>query len=104
MNRLRSCATCNAHILTNDGASRDVYCPKHQPPSCDEWEATVIPGSTVFLQPVVAWRGLSRSLNVVLARDGDVLTVQVVGIPESRQDVRITQCAARDVTPRRGML
>jgi hypothetical protein len=102
--KLRCCATCSAHILTNDGVSQSVYCAEHQPRSFDEWAATVKPDDRVYLQPVMAWRGLSRSENLVLERDGDLLTVQIIGIPESRQQVRITQCAERDMTPRRGML
>src|ERR1044071_427568 len=101
---LRSCSFCGAHILTNDGLSQKVYCSGHQPRSFDDWAATVKAGSTVYLQPIVAWRGLSRSANQVLVRDGDVLTVQIVGIPDSRQQVRITQCGERDLTPRRGQL
>ena len=45
--KLRCCATCSAHILTNDGVSQYVFCQRHQPRSFEEWAATVGPDGLV---------------------------------------------------------
>lgn len=79
-----------------------MYCPtcqrKHVTPF-DEWAASVGPGSHVYLQPYAAWRGLSHSQYLVLARDGDALTVQVLGVPQSRMTVEICHAGQHDLTP-----
>ncbi len=80
-----------------------AYCARCQParPPFAEWAASLTCNSTVFLQPYAAWRGLSHSTYLVLDRDGDTLTVQMIGIPASRMQVDVAQCADHDVTPRR---
>ena len=103
-NFLRSCAGCSAHLLTNDPSSQMIFCkkcrPKHVKPF-DEWAAGLERGSEVFVQPYAAWRGLSRSRNIVIERDGDDVTVQILGMPQSRQVVRIAHLGQHDLTPRR---
>lgn len=100
-NTLRVCGSCSAWLLTADAHTPTVHCNKcraKQTPH-DAWEAALKPGDRVFLYPYAAWRGLSRSEYLVIARDGDDLTVQVLGIPESRMPVHISACAQQDVTP-----
>jgi hypothetical protein len=84
---LRSCSGYSAHLLSNDPTSDKVWCktcrPKHVRPF-DAWAAGLKRGDRVYLQPYAAWRGLSHSDYVVIDREGDTLTVQVIGIPESR--------------------
>ncbi len=103
-NTLRSCAGCSGHLIVADPTSEYVWCvtckPLHVKPF-DEWAASITVGSRVYVQPVVAWRGLSRSEYVVTARDGDTITAQVLGIPESSITVHIGQCGQHDLTPRR---
>lgn len=102
-NYLRSCAGCSAHLLSNDPTSQSVFCkvcrPKYVKPF-GAWAAGLKKGDRVYVQPYAAWRGLSRSENVVIARDGDDITVQIIGLPESRQVVRIAHLGQRDLTPR----
>lgn len=102
-NSLRSCAGCAGHLLTNDTRSQSVFCarcrPKYVTPFA-EWAAALKPGDRVYVQPYAAWRGLSRSEYVIIARDGDRLTMQVLGIPESLQ-ILIAHCGQHDLTPRR---
>jgi hypothetical protein len=103
-NLLRSCAGCSAHLLTNDGATQSLFCakckPKHVTPF-EKWAANVSAGDTVYVQPYAAWRGLSHSQYLVVGRDGNTLTVQVLGITESRMKVHIADCGEHDLTPRR---
>lgn len=103
MNFLRNCGGCSGHILTNDPASQTVYCRRcqsvHVQPF-DAWSAGIRVGSTVYVQPYAAWRGLSGSRYLVIDRDGDELTIQVLGIPESRMKTHINHTAQHDVTPR----
>lgn len=103
-NFLRSCGGCSAHILCNDPSSQTVYCNKCKPKYVkpfDEWAAGLKPGDEVFVQPYAAWRRLSFSRNIVIARDGDDITVQIIGMPESRQVVNVAHLGQRDLTPRR---
>lgn len=103
-NLLRSCSGCSAHLLTNDGASQHLFCktckPKHVTPF-DEWAAGLKPGDEVYVQPYAAWRGLSHSRYLVVGREGSTLTVQVLGVPESRMQVHVADCGQHDLTPRR---
>lgn len=102
-NFLRSCAGCSAHLLCNDPTSQVVFCktcrPKYVKPF-DEWAASLTKGSEVFVQPYCAWRGLSFSRNIVIDRDGDDITVQIIGMPESRQVVNVAHLGQHDLTPR----
>lgn len=102
-NSLRSCAGCSAHVLTNDTTSEMTWCakckPKHVAP-WDEWQASVQVGSRVYLQPYSAFRGLSHSVYLVTARDGDMLTVQILGWPESSLQVHVNHTGQHDLTPR----
>ena len=104
-NYLRSCAHCSAHILTNDPTSQMVFCPKCRPicvKPFDEWAASLAKGSRgVYVQPYNAWRGLSHSENIVIARDGDLIAIQIIGLPESLQAVHVNHLAQYDATPRR---
>jgi len=101
---LRSCSGCAAHLVTGDGATEMLFCkkcrPKHVTPF-DEWAAGIEAGSTVYVQPYAAWRNLSHSRYLVVERNNSQLTVQVLGIPESRQVVSIYDCGQHDLTPRR---
>lgn len=101
---LRACSRCAAHILTNDPTSSHVYCPTcaAEQPTWEEWSAAIGPGSRCYVQPAAAWRGNSRSEHTVVARDGDTVTVQIIGLPESRRLVTITSLCPHDVTPRTG--
>ncbi len=100
----RACSGCNTDLAVYDWTSENVWCntclPKHVQPF-DVWAAGIAAGSRVYLQPAVAWRGLSHSEYLVTARDGDVLTVQLTGMPESSMTVDIGQCGQHDLTPRR---
>lgn len=99
---LRSCGGCSAHIVGADPSTQAVYCPTCQPKHVmpfDAWAASVKPDSLVYLQPYAAWRGLSHSQYLVIARDGDTLTVQVLGVPESRMTVDIRHTGQHDLTP-----
>lgn len=101
---LRSCSGCSAHLACNDPTSQNVWCgtckPKHVKPF-DAWAAGLKPGDRVYVQPYAAWRGLSHSEYLITARDGDTLTVQVLGIPESSMTVAVHHCGQHDLTPRR---
>jgi hypothetical protein len=102
-NLLRSCGGCSAFLLTNDPSSQTVWCKKCKPKYVapfDDWAARLSKGDRVFVQPYTAWRGLSRSENVVIDRDGDNITVQIIGIPESRQVVHVTDLGQHNLTPR----
>ena len=104
-NYLRSCAGCSAHLITNDPTRQMVYCkrcaPTHVKPF-QEWADGLTAGDRgVYVQPYAAWRGLSHSENLVIDRDGDLLTVQIIGLPESRQQVHVNHCGQSDLTPRR---
>ena len=103
-NFLRSCSGCSAHLLTNDPTSEYVWCrtckPKYVKPF-DEWVAALAPGDWVFVQPYAAWRGLSHSEHVIIARDGDDLILQIIGLPESRITTSVNHCGQHDLTPRR---
>lgn len=104
MNLLRSCAGCSAHILTNDGTSEYAWCPKCRPKHVtpfDQWAAALKVGDLVHVQPYAAWRGLSHSKYLIVERNGDDLTVQVLGLPESRGVVNVVHCGQHDLTPRR---
>lgn len=100
---LRSCAGCSAHLLSNDPTSERVWCPKcaraHIQPF-EEWAAGLKPGDAVYVQPYVAWRGLSRSRYLIKEREGDEVALQLIGIPESQIKTTIHQLAQHDVTPR----
>jgi hypothetical protein len=100
---LRSCGGCAVDLLAEDPTTRTVYCkrckPKHIKPF-DEWAASVQPGRLVYLKPYAAWQGLSRSQYLVVERDGDTLTVQVLGLPESRMTVNIRHTGQHDMTRR----
>lgn len=102
-NKLRSCAGCSAHLLTNDGRSEYVWCPKCHPKHntpFEEWAAALKVGDRVYVQPYVAFRGLSRSEYLIIERDGDRLTLQVLGWPEARIETTTAQCGQHDLTPR----
>jgi hypothetical protein len=101
---LRSCSACAAHILTTDPTSSHVYCPdcKAQRPTGEQWCAALTPGDRCYVQPTAAWHGLSRSEHVIVARDGNTVTVQIIGLPESRRPVAVTDLCPHDVTPRTG--
>jgi hypothetical protein len=103
---LRSCAGCSAHILTNDGRSEYAWCKKcrarHVKPF-DEWATEIKVGDCIYVQPYAAWHGLSHSRYLVVGREGDQLTVQVLGIPESRTTVHINHTGQHDLTPRRSV-
>jgi hypothetical protein len=100
----RGCSGCNTSVSSYDGTSENVWCatcrPKYVQPF-DQWAAEIGPKSRVYVQPSVAWRGLSRSEYLVTARDGDRVTVQLIGVPESSITVHIGQCGQHDMTPRR---
>jgi hypothetical protein len=101
-NSLRSCGGCNAHILTNDTTSPTTFCnrckPKHVKPF-DEWAAGLKAGDRVYLQPYESGI-LSHSQWLVLGRDGDVLAVQVLGMPSTRRSVHVNHTGQQDLTPR----
>lgn len=103
-NSLRSCAGCSAHILTNDTTSEYAWCPKckakHVTPF-DQWAAALKVGDTVYVQPYMAWKGLSHSQYLIVERDGDELTLQILGLPESRVHTNVVHCGQYDLTPRR---
>lgn len=104
-NLLRSCAGCSAHILTNDGRSEYVWCPKCRAKYVKSWDqfvADLAPGQRVYVQPAVAWRGLSHSEYVIVSVDRESKTViaQVLGMPESRQEIAIHNLGQYDLTPR----
>lgn len=98
---LRSCSECSAHITTNNGTSEYVRCSKCQSkrPSFDQWAETVVKGSTVYVQPIIAG-AFSRSRWLVIERDADNVTVQVLGLPQTRTVTTIGQLADEDVTHR----
>lgn len=100
-NSLRICGSCSAWLLTVDADTPTVHCTKCRAdqPTWDEWAAALKTNDEVFLYPYAAWRGLSRSKYLVVHRDGDQLTVQVLGIPASRMTVHISTCTQQDVTP-----
>lgn len=98
----RCCAHCTADVATYDRFSINVYCPRHRPAErvhFDAWAASLGEGDTVFLYPVVAGH-LSRSRWLIAERRGDALSVHVLGCPSLRREVRVTQCASVDMTPR----
>jgi hypothetical protein len=100
---LRSCSGCSAHLLTNNTTSEYVWCRKCEPKYVKpwhEWVAGIAKGSEVYLQPYVAWRGLSHSRYLVTARDDDMLTVQIIGIPKSSMTVHVFHVGQYDLTPR----
>jgi hypothetical protein len=80
-----------------------VYCgpcaARQQPIA--EWAAELKAGDHVFVQPYAAWRGLSHSKCLIVDRVDDVLTVQIVGLPQSRLDVHVNHCGPRNLTPLR---
>ncbi len=99
----RGCSGCNTSLASYDGTSENVWCAKCQPRYVTphaEWAAALAVGSRVYLQPYAAWRGLSHSEYLVTDRDGDMLTVQLVGVPESSMRVTVAQCGQHDLTPR----
>lgn len=100
-NSLRICGSCSAWLLTIDATTPTVHCNKcrAQQTPWEAWAAALAAGDRVYLYPYAAWRGLSRSEYLVVARDGDELTVQVLGIPASRTVVHISACAQQDMTP-----
>lgn len=100
-NSLRVCGSCSAWLLTTDATTPTVHCSKCRSKQTpwDVWAAGLEPGKCVYLYPYAAWRGLSRSRYLIVARDGDDLTVQVLGIPDSRMTVHISTCAQQDMTP-----
>lgn len=100
-NSLRVCGSCSAWLLTGDADTPTVHCNKCRAKQTpwDVWAAALKANDLVFLYPYAAWRGLSRSQYVIVDRDGDTLTVQVLGIPDSRKTVHISDCAQQDVTP-----
>jgi hypothetical protein len=105
MNLLRSCAGCSAHILTNDGRSQYAWCLKCRKKHVKPWAqfvADLKPQDRVYVQPSAAWRGLSHSEYVIVEIDRERQTVvaQVLGIPESRQTIGISQLGQLDMTPR----
>lgn len=108
----RSCYYCSAHMITYDHWTRELACnrcrqgrnpgTRHMlPKPFEEWAASLKPGDRCYVQPILAWHGLAHSANVVIERTGDQVTVQIVGLPESRQAVSIHQLGERDMTPRR---
>lgn len=100
---LRSCAGCSAHLASNDPSSQMVWCPRcyprHVTPS-DRWAESLKVGDLVYVQPYVAWRGLSHSRYLIVGREGDRLTVQILGMPESRMTVHVNNTGQHDLTPR----
>lgn len=103
-NALRACSGCSGFILTVDTTSEYAWCakcyPKHVTPF-DQWAAALKVGDTVYVQPYLAWRGLSHSRYLIVERAGDELTVQIIGMPESRGVVNVDHCGQHDLTPRR---
>lgn len=103
---LRGCAGCNGWIIADYPGPMNVRCRscegKRQPFA--EWFAALAAGSMVYLQPYVAWRGRSSSQYVVRERDGDRLTVQLLGVAESLMSVHVCDVARDDVSrlPLRG--
>lgn len=102
-NYLRSCGGCSAHLLSNDPSSQTVFCatcrPKYVQPF-DQWAASLAKGDRAYVRPYLAWHGLSHSENLVISRQGDDIEVQILGLPESRQVVAVTQLGQHDMTPR----
>jgi hypothetical protein len=98
----RCCAECSESIVTNNARTSDVFCKRcaARRPSFDEWAAKLGPGDRVYVQPYVAWRGLSRSQYLVIERDGNRFVLQLIGIPESRITTDVGQLGQRDLTPR----
>lgn len=100
-NSPRVCGGCSAWILIMEANLPTVFCQKCQAkqPSFKDWAASVKPDDLVYVQPYEAWRGMTHSRYLVTARSGDMLTVQLLGIPESSRQVHIGNCAPQDVTP-----
>lgn len=99
----RGCSGCNTSLARYDGSSEYVWCSKCRVThveTFEQWAASIRPGSRVFLQPSIAGRLRSRSQWLVTARDGDTLTVQLIGLPESSTTVHIGQAGQHDMTPR----
>lgn len=99
-NRLRLCGACSAWLLMDvDGGTPTVYCRKCQAkrPTWDQWAEALKPGDSVYLYKYAAWRGMCRSQYVITERDGRSLTVQLIGIPESRMAVDVTCCTQEDM-------
>jgi hypothetical protein len=101
-NFLRSCSACAAHIVTGDAYSEQTYCKKCRPKYVkpfNEWAAGVVAGSMVYMQPVTA--GVhARSQWLVCERDGDLVTVCVLGMPETTKRVHIGELGQHDMSRR----
>jgi hypothetical protein len=97
---LRACVVCSVDLLVCDPSPQKAYCSKHEPqrPPFATWAAGLVAGDRVYLQAYAAWRGLSHSKYLIVGRDGDTLTVQLIGVPQSRMDVGVAHCADHDVT------
>lgn len=93
---LRSCAGCSAHILVNDGKSDKVWCktcrPKYVTPF-DTWAAGLKIGDSVYVQPYIAPAHLGRSQWLIRTRDGDNVTLSLLGVPDRTIETTIGQLA-----------
>lgn len=93
--------------MGTDAVSQTVYCNtcrRQYVTPWDEWAAGLKAGDRVYVQPCIAWHGLSRSQCLIVDRVGDDVTVQIIGLPESRVTTTVAQLAQHDVTPRKGAL
>lgn len=99
----RTCGHCAGLFLCNDPTSCVWYCNRCRRKVLkpfDEWAANLNTGDRVYVQPYLAWHGLSRSQYFVVAQDGDMLTVQIPGLPDSRQTLNVAHLCQHDATPR----
>lgn len=103
MDSLRSCAGCAAHILVAaDTTSQMTFCAKCRSKRVrphNDWVAALKAGDHVYVQPTIAWRGMSRSKYLIVARDGDQVTIQLIGSPQSRRTTTTAQLGQHDLTP-----
>lgn len=92
---LRSCGQCAAHIVTSDNLSYTVFCPKctAKRPSFEQWAARIGVGSRVYVQPQIVGRLHSRTVYVVLERDGERVRLQALGWPDLVVQTTIGQLA-----------
>ena len=101
---LRSCSGCSAHILTADGRSEDVYCPRCAPKHATDfatWAAGLKAGDRVFIQPYLD-PPFARSTWIVRQRDGDQVKISVLGLPDHLIATDIAQLADRCMARRAG--
>lgn len=82
-----------------DGETPAVFCGKCRAKQTpwQEWADSLKAGDLVYLYRYAAWKGLCRSQYLISDRAGQDLTVQVLGIPESRMTVDVTCCTQTDL-------